>query len=217
MTTISSLRIRAENKNTTCKKKTPPRSLTEDEVRRLWDATSGYEYLLWRVLILTGARIGEALALERSDFTPAGLLIDESAINGKPGPTKKKKERMAPLPASLRAELEEWLGSHKHNLIFPTRTGRMHRRGDLYMLAVERRARKSAQIPDLTYRMCRTTFTTLFEGDIRDAQEILGHHSPEFTLRVYRKPITERQQAAIEALDKRLNVIPIDAKKQEVA
>jgi integrase len=70
-------------------------------------------------------------------------------------------------------------------------------------------ARKAAQIPDLTFRMCRTTFATLFEGDIRDAQAMLGHHSPAFTLKVYRKPVTARQQSAVEELDRRLKVIPI--------
>ena len=71
-------------------------------------------------------------------------------------------------------------------------------------------ARPVAKIPDLTFRMCRTTFATLFEGDIRDAQEILGHHSPGFTLAVYRKPIAARQQGAVDAMDQRLrNVVEI--------
>jgi integrase len=57
--------------------------------------------------------------------------------------------------------------------------------------------------------MCRTTFATLFEGDIKDAQEMLGHHSAAFTLQVYRKPIFARQQRAVEELDSRLKVVPI--------
>jgi integrase len=60
--------------------------------------------------------------------------------------------------------------------------------------------------------MCRTTFATLFEGDLRDAQEILGHHSEAFTLRVYRKPIAERQRRAVEDLDARLKVVEIKRK-----
>jgi hypothetical protein len=58
--------------------------------------------------------------------------------------------------------------------------------------------------------MCRTTFATLFEGDVRDAQEVLGHHSPTFTLQVYRKPIAARQQGAVDAMGNRLrNVVTI--------
>jgi hypothetical protein len=36
----------------------------------------------------------------------------------------------------------------------------------------------------------------------------MGHHSPAFTLAVYRKPIEERQRAAVEALDRRLKLVP---------
>ena len=57
--------------------------------------------------------------------------------------------------------------------------------------------------------MCRTTFATLFEGDIRDAQEILGHHSAAFTLQVYRKPVSARQQKAVDELDSKLKTVPI--------
>ena len=35
----------------------------------------------------------------------------------------------------------------------------------------------------------RTTFATLYEGDPRDRQAILGRHSEEFTRRIYQKPI----------------------------
>ena len=142
------------------------------------------------MLILTGARIGEVLALTRGDLLPAGLLIDESALEGRPSTTKNKKKRIAPIPASLREELEEWLKTHPYNLVFPSVDGKMGRRSDHYMREMIERARAAAKIPDLTPRMCRTTFSTLFEGDIRDAQEILGHHSTAFTLQVYRKPLS---------------------------
>jgi integrase len=186
-------------KNPARKVETPPckatpgvRSLTEDEVRVLWDKTSGRDYLLWRIMIMTGARIGETLALKRSDVLPIGLRIDESALNGRPSTTKNKKTRVAPLPVSLRVELEEWLSEHEGDLIFTTQTGKMHRRTDKSIAEIQATAREAASIPDLTFRMCRTTFATLFEGDIRDAQEILGHHSAECTLKHYRKPVTAR-------------------------
>ena len=67
-----------------------------------------------------------------------------------------------------------------------------------------KRAREAAGIPDLTFRMCRTTFSTLFEGNIKDAQVILGHHSEEFTRKRYQKAITERAAAAVKDLEQRL-------------
>ena len=48
---------------------------------------------------------------------------------------------------------------------------------DPRMTEMRDEARTAANIPDLTFRMCRTTFATLFEGDIKDAQEMVGHHS----------------------------------------
>jgi hypothetical protein len=59
------------------------------------------------------------LALDRPDLISEGLRIDESALNGQASYTKNKKTRSAPIPASLRAELEEWLATHSHRLMFP--------------------------------------------------------------------------------------------------
>lgn len=190
-----------------CKAKVETRSLTEVEVRRLWDSTTGREYVIWRLLLLTGARISEILALNRDDLVPDGLRIDESAYNAAAGPTKNKKTRVAPLPPTLRGELEEWLRSHDNHLMFTSPGGKMLRRNDIYVRGIQTAARDAAKISDLTYRMCRTTFATLFEGDIKDAQAILGHHSPAFTLQVYRKPITSRQQGAVDAMDQRLRSV----------
>jgi integrase len=67
------------------------------------------------------------------------------------------------------------------------------------------RTRKVAAIPGLNFRQCRTTFATLYEGDPRDRQAIMGHHSAEFTMRVYQKPIAARQQASVNELDARLS------------
>lgn len=183
------------------------RSLTETEVRTLFERTEGREYLIWRVLLLTGARIGEVVALQRDDMTPDGLRLDQSGTRGVAGPTKNKKTRVAPLPVSLRQELEEWLGTHQRRLVFPSPEGKMLHRSGVYLSCVVADARKITGISDLTFRMCRTTFATLFEGDIADAQKILGHHSAAFTLAVYRKAITERQQASVEGLDTRLRVV----------
>ena len=60
---------------------------------------------------------------------------------------------------------------------------------------------KAAGIPGLTFRQCRTTWATLYEGDAKDRQAILGHHSEQFTMAVYRKAIPARQQASVEDTD----------------
>jgi len=65
-------------------------------------------------------------------------------------------------------------------------------------------ARKDAKIPDLTFRMCRTTFATLYRGDPRDLQESLGHRDLKLTMAVYRKPLANRQHASADELEARL-------------
>ena len=47
--------------------------------------------------------------LNRSDLAGGELRIDESALNGVAAATKNQKTRFAPVPASLRAELEEFM------------------------------------------------------------------------------------------------------------
>jgi integrase len=194
-----------------CKAPTETRSLTEDEVRRLWDGTEGRDYLFWRILILTGARIGEMLPLEQPDIVPDGLRIDEAMVNGKLKLPKRNKIRTAALPESLRAELAEWLAGHTHRLLFPSPSGKVYHRSSDDIQAIVTRGR--AIISDLTFRMCRTTFASLFEGDAADRTSIMGHYDEKFTLAVYRKPIQERRQKSIEELDQRLKVVRIDKKR----
>lgn len=57
----------------------------------------------------------------------------------------------------------------------------------------------------------RTTFATLYRGDPRDLQAALGHSDLKLTMNIYRKPILERQQAAMDELEARLagKVVPI--------
>jgi integrase len=189
------------------------RSLTEAEVQALWDGTEGADYLMWRVMILTGARPGEVIALTRDDITPAGLRIDETILHGKAKLPKRNKVRLAALPDSLRAELEEWLASHGNRLVFPSADGGPHcSTCSEEVRRVQDRGRAGG-IPDLTFRMCRTTFASLFEGDEADRSSIMGHTSTAFTLEHYRKPIMERRQKSVEELDKRLRRKVVEIRK----
>ncbi len=110
---------------------------------------------------------------------------------------------------SLRAELNEWLGTHDNRMIFPAADGGPHRSVcDEEMRRILGRGR-ACGIPDLEFRMCRTTFASMFDGDEADRTSIMGHTSTEFTLARYRKPIQERRQESVEKLDRRLKVVPI--------
>lgn len=106
--------------------------------------------------------------------------------------------------------MEDWLKTHNHALMFPDRTGEMYnRRNNRLVSGVLKRARKAARIPGLTFKQCRTTFATLVDADVADAQAMLGHHSPAVTLQFYKKAIPPRQQEAVDRLESRLKVVPI--------
>jgi integrase len=190
--------------------------LTESEVRRLFAATNGQDRLLWMLLILLGLRISEVLALKKDDITEDGYLrVDQSAHRGEGDLTKNRKKRRVPLPEILRIELDEWARQQPGEVLFPREDGRMHDRNDNPTRAVQQRGREAAQLPRLTFRCCRTTFATLFDGDPRDLQEFLGHSTMQMTSR-YRKARAERQAAAVEAMAVRLSekVVPISRKQK---
>jgi integrase len=88
-------------------------------------------------------------------------------------------------------------------LIFPNAIGTMYSLSSPVIRDFLKAGRAAAGGLHLTFRHCRTTFATLYEGDPRDRQAILGHHSEEFTRRIYQKPILDRQKASLNALEAR--------------
>jgi integrase len=188
---------------------------TEQQVRAIFEHTEGRERLMWRMLFLTGCRPGELFALTKSDLVPAGLIIDESTTWGRVGQTKNGKTRIAPLPAALRQELTEYLRGVEGHLMFPSPKGKLLVLASDTVQDMLVRAREV--VPGLTFRQCRTTFATLYEGDAKDRQAILGHHSEQFTMAVYRKAIQSRQQASVEELESRLAGKVVEMPKRESA
>jgi integrase len=157
---------------------------------------------MWRILLLTGVRIGELLALRKSDLGPIGLRVDESSDDGRPSRIKNKKTRYAPIPDSLRSELEEWNKTVEGELIFPNARGAMFSRGGNVIQDFLKAGRAAAGVPYLTFRHCRTTFATL-RGRPAGPPGHSWDHSEEFTRRVYQKPIMARQKASVEGLEAR--------------
>ena len=194
-----------------CKPEGETRALAEQEAVRLLSKTSGRTRLVWRVLLATGARIGEVLALGRDDLTAGVLRIDEGSTRGKAGATKNRKVRYCPVTETLCSEIEAWAAGHEFKPLFPSRTGGLLSRHGTQIASLLSESRTVAGIPDLTFRMCRTTFATLFDGDIKDVQAILGHSTLDLTVGVYRRLNQERQLASVLELEARLvgKVVPI--------
>src|SRR4051794_23939942 len=103
---------------------------------------------------------------------------------------------------------------HDNKLLFPNSRGDVYRRGSPKIQEIDERGRATG-IPDLTFRMCRTTVATLFEGDEADRTSIMGHFSTKFPQERYRKPIQERRNRAVEDLDRRLRMKVVEISKKE--
>jgi integrase len=99
---------------------------------------------------MTGMRISEVLALTQSDLHPGGLMIDESALRGRPSTTKNRKTRCVPLPPAMGVELGRWAADQSGDLIFPNRVGKMDERSSIVIDGELSKVRKLAAIPDLT-------------------------------------------------------------------
>jgi hypothetical protein len=59
--------------------------------------------------------------------------------------------------------------------MLPRRRGKLLRLSSETICDMLDPTRKTTAIPGLTFRQCRTTFATLYDGDAKDRQAILGH------------------------------------------
>lgn len=179
------------------------RILTIEEAVRIMALPVTRITMIFRIMLSTGARISEVLALTKADLTPGGLRIDESVSNGRASSTKNRKVRTVPLSQEFMGELLEWAAQQKGELMFPGRYGdNFKRRTSIAPDLAE--LRKQAGISDLTPRMCRPTAATLVDGDPRDIQAMLGHSSVDLTMKVYRRPQDERLRAAMQEYEARI-------------
>jgi integrase len=149
-------------------------------------------------------------ALRRNDVDGGRLRVDEAYERGTYKTTKTGKVRYVPLPESLQAELAAWLKGRPAGAkvpVFARKSSEPLTVADLRDL-VQTPTRALTGITDLTLRRARTTFGTLLQGDVADTQAMMGHASPETTLKYYKRPIPEREAVAVEELDARLTRRP---------
>ena len=85
------------------------RSLTEAEVRKVFTSTDGRDHLWWQVLLLTGIRISELLALEKTDITADGAArVEKFAI--RKGERHQKQENQARPAATVPTRVSDGVG-----------------------------------------------------------------------------------------------------------
>lgn len=183
------------------------RTLSEDEVRHLLEVTTGMrDHGLWAVLVTTGLRLGEALALRWSDINlREGLVTVRRAVQRQRGaglvfvePKTARSRRSVPIPPEIRQVLgdqrrandldrlkaaDQW---QEQDLVFPNPVGRPR---DMAFRAVSfHTALKRAGLPRLRLHDLRHTAAThLLNKHVHPkvVQDLLGHSTIAITLDTY--------------------------------
>jgi integrase len=127
---------------------------------------------------LTGLRLGEFLALRRSDLAGRVLSFRFSAHNGELTESSQQKnhERTVPVPASLARLLQAQLASHESELIFPTPSGRLWVERNFYR-DVWAPAKIASGLDPTPHEFRHSYITHLRAAGIDDADlaEVAGH------------------------------------------
>lgn len=178
----------------------PPRWLTAEQVRRLLGSVDQRTYrLFFQVMLATGLRVSEVIALQVADFDPERPLV--RVVCGKGGDG-----RLVSVPETLRTRLREyWRTFRPRDTFFVRRPGRDDR--PLLAATVNDALKRAAVRAGFTERISthrlRHTFAvhSLRGGmDIVTLQRLLGHRRLESTLR-YLTPDLVRPGVAVDLLD----------------
>lgn len=172
------------------------RALTREQLATFLQVTPQRHRLLFKFLASTGLRISEAIAVEWRDLkldgsTPHVEVRRQYYRKRLTPPKSKYGRRKVPLDASLVFELRrhrketEW--PEDNNLAFPSATGTYFDQHS-FRRRVLKPAAEEAGVPWMGFHTLRHTFASLlFErgANAKQAQRLLGHHSPAFTLNAY--------------------------------
>lgn len=174
-----------------------PQPYTDAEVRFLASQPAP-DGLLLRVMLFTGLRPGEALALVPGDVAGNLLIVARSLDNGghvkAPKTGKTRPVSLPPVLAGDLAALAEATPAGER--LF----GAWH---SVAYLQEALRRRLGAIVPGFSLRRCRTTFATNFRGDPADVQALLGHSKLAMTMDNYRRAVPGRMAEAVAELEKR--------------
>jgi integrase len=198
------------------------RAFTPEQRVKLEHAIRGHDHeFLWLVLLLTGMRIGEAVALTWDDVDLAGarLIVRKSYRRAIAGPIisepkTKRGRRTIPLgeqavtalqaqrtrTRELRLKAVQW---EKLDLVFPNTWGR-YLRADKVLRAFKA-VLMSAGLPERRLHDLRHTYATdLYAADVhpRSVQELLGHSRLDMTNDLYTGSVPDALREAVERLDR---------------
>lgn len=192
-------------------------SLTVDQARALIQGIKGTQYeALWSLMLNTGMRPAEALALRWKDIHDGIVFVDRSLSFTSAGPQIEKPKtaagrRKIPLTedvlAILAARRDAAVYASDNDLIFCTKEG-----GPLEWRVLKRRhfkpMLKKLGLPNIRgYDLRHTCTTLLLEAGVNPSAitQRLGHRSAAFLLDTYGHVLPHQQQEATERLASLLN------------
>jgi integrase len=183
--------------------------LTPVQIRSLASAVDEPGRSITLLLVLTGLRIGELLALRWScvDLKGRLLRVVETVYDGHfDRPKTKRSERTIPIGTETADIFSAMRPAHVDgsHLVFATREGTPLDRWNLLRKHVKPAAKRLG-ISLVTWHLLRHSHATMLDGvgtPIGTMQSLLGHSSPEITREIYLHAISEEQRRAVESVER---------------
>jgi integrase len=164
------------------------------------------------LILLTGMRIGEALAIRwgKINWNARTILVDEGLYEGEIStPKTESGVRSLPMSKVLFGELQRWHGKHSHDpgeLVFRTAVGTPYCRRNV-MHRQLKPAAESAGIGVIGWHVLRRTHSTWLK-DVGAApgviQHQLGHSDPRLAFELYVLSVPGERRKAVERVSTQL-------------
>ena len=183
--------------------------LTPVQVRDIAAALNEPARSVTLLLVLTGLRVGELLALRWGciDLKARLLRVAETVYDGHfDQPKTKRSARTIPIGAET-AEILAGIrpaAVDSKTLVFATREGLPLDRWNLLRKHLKPAAKKLG-LPGVTWHLLRHSHATMLDSvgtPIGTMQSLLGHSTPEITREIYLHAIPEEQRRAVESVER---------------
>ena len=183
--------------------------LTPVQVRSLAAGLNEPARSITLLLVLTGLRVGELLALRWGsiDLSARLLRVCETVYDGHfDQPKTKRSARTIPIgteTAEILAALHSAAVDPKA-LVFATREGLPLERWNLLRKHLKPAAKKLG-LPGVTWHLLRHSHATMLDSvgtPLGTMQSLLGHSTPEITREIYLHAIPEEQRRVVESVER---------------
>jgi integrase len=183
--------------------------LTADQIRDLAALLDEPTRSITLLLVLTGLRVGELLALRwgNIDLKARMLRVTETVYEGHfDRPKTKRSVRTIPIGKETAGILDRLLPAlaQATDLVFATREGLPLDRRNLLRKHVKPAAKKLG-IVGITWHLLRHSYATMLDGvgtPVGTMQSLLGHSAPEITREIYLHAIPEEQRRAVDSVER---------------